>query len=529
MERIGREDTQDYLISGNRYANTGDFTDTINLGKRVRITENDVFLYPEDEDIKEHMDDLLQMINYHTECLVPVYKLKRDYYKGRHRKIIMQDGKKLGKPDNRIIVNFPKKLVNTFNGFFSGNPVTIQYQEGETPDVEINKKIQEFLKSNDYEDTFSEVSKYADIYGRAFLYTYSTDDPNTNEVKLNFAATTPIDTFVVYDDTVQHKPLFAVRCTSNETDIVGTLITDTADYVFKTSTNGDLEFTNTNEDLDVIKETDMHPYPGLPVIEFEENNERIGLFDDVVNLIDSIDKAMSEKANDVDFFSDAYLAISGVKLTKEQVENITNSHLINLYNGEENSAYDEKSVVPTADFLSKDSDDNTQEHYLDRAVNLLYQISQVVDLNDTQFGSAADASSGVALINKYQPMQTMANTKSRKFNKVLRQLFKIMFDVSGIKGDVENLTFKYTQDIPHDMEEESNVVQKLAGHVSDETLLSTLSFIDDPKKELDRISQEQKNNQNATLEIFNQQTDQEKAGEVNDNDSTGKEKDPATN
>ena len=48
------------------------------------------------------------------------------------------------------------------------------------------------------------------------------------------------------------------------------------------------------------------------MIEFILNDSRTGIFEGVVSLINAMNKATSEKANDVDYFADAYLAITGM-------------------------------------------------------------------------------------------------------------------------------------------------------------------------------------------------------------------------
>lgn len=480
-KQLYRRDNQDYLISGQRIANLNQFGDTIDLGDNVQVDESDVFIYPSELNLLDHLTDVQTMINYHRNHFVDVYKTKRNYYKGRHERIIRRKGKSLGKPDNRIVVNYPKKLINTFNGFFSGDPVQISYEDNGEPNNTINDQIQAFLKSNDYDDVFSEASKMADIYGRSYLYCYMDSE---NHPKLHMTVTSPIDTFAIYDDTVQHNQIAAVRYTYRNAKMRATLITDTGDYDIETDKQNNIQMTNIGDDG---KTMDAHPFPICPVIEFEENEERLGLLDDVANIIDSIDQSMSEKMNDVDYFGDAYLAITGVRLTRKQKEEIQQTKLFNLYADEDET---DSTQVPKVEFLNKISNDETQEHYLDRAIDMLYQITQVVNLSDSNFGMSADAASGVALINKYQAMQAMAKTKSRKMSKMLRKLFSIFFDVNSIQADVANLTFTYQQAVPHNDSEEATTFATVFGKIPDEKALQYLSKIDDPKAVAEQMEQE---------------------------------------
>ena len=384
---------QDYLLSGKRlkqdqYSNDGN----TKLNSNVTITDDDVFLYNSDANIEQNLDDVLNIIHYHETYIANKYTIKRDYYKGRHHGIINQPDKEMNKPDNRLIFNFPKKLVNTFNGYFSGEPVAIKYQTDSDTDSStdaLNKQIQSWLNDNDYADVFSEWSKQADIYGRSYLRLYQVNSA------VNMTVCSPRDTIVVYDDSVEHKPICAIRYSTSL--IEGTLITPTRDYQFEQQTGkgaSGLQYTNVETDDDgkqLVQSQDVHTFPILPVIELEEDDERTGIFDDVISLIDAIDSVQSAKDNDISSFSNEYMVVKGQKLTAEQVKDIIDNRLINLYQTNKASFNANNPIQPSVEFLTPDSNDETQEHFLDRVIDQVYQISQVVNLNDSNFGMSAQS------------------------------------------------------------------------------------------------------------------------------------------
>lgn len=524
---------QDYLLSGKRlkqdqYSNDGN----TKLNSNVTITDDDVFLYNSEANIEQNLDDVLNIINYHETYIANKYTIKRDYYKGRHHGIINQPDKEMNKPDNRLIFNFPKKLVNTFNGYFSGEPVAIKYQTDSDTDSStdtLNKQIQSWLSDNDYADVFSEWSKQADIYGRSYLRLYQVNSA------INMTVCSPRDTIVVYDDSVEHKPICAIRYSTSL--IEGTLITPTRDYQFEQQTGegaSGLKFTNVETDDDgkqLVQSQDVHTFPILPVIELEEDDERTGIFDDVVSLIDAIDSVQSAKDNDISSFSNEYMVVKGQKLTAEQVKDIIDNRLINLYQTNKASFNTNNPIQPSVEFLTPDSNDETQEHFLDRVIDQVYQISQVVNLNDSNFGMSAQSISGVALLQRYQPMQAKARTKALKMDKALRQVFTILFANWGNGAQISDLTFDHKQSIPHNALEEAQTVATLNGQVSDVTKLSFLSGIDDPQKEVDRLDKQNKENEQHAQDMADKYlTDQQKNGGVSDdNNQSGAPTDKSIN
>ncbi|GEO70449.1 phage portal protein [Levilactobacillus acidifarinae] len=525
-QQFSAANNQDFLLSG-RPLRIEDYagSEEIKLSQNVSLTDDDVFLYSANLDILDHLDDVFSIAAYHNQVIAQKYRMKRGYYKGRHYDIIHREKKPLNKPDSRLVINLPKKLVNTFNGYFSGDPVSIKHQTDGSGDDDWNDKIQAWLTECDYSDVFSEWAKQADIYGRSYLYAYLVDG------KLNFTVSSPRDTIVVYDDTVMHNPLFGIRYSTGDGEIIPTLITKDANYVLEKN-DGKVSVTNAdNANPEAVRKSDVHKFSQLPLIEFAEDDERTGIFDDVISLIDAIDSVLSAKTNDISSFADAYLVIKGVKLSEEQLKEIQDNRLINLYLSKKASFTNDTSIQPSAEFMTPDSNDETQENFLNRAIDLVYQISQVVNLNDSSMGMSAQAISGVALLQRYQPMQAKARTKALKMDKALRQLFGILFtDVwrePSLK--VSDLAFDHKRSIPHNLAEEADIVQKMNGQVDDVTKLGLFSGIDNPEKAVQRLKdQEAEEADLAAPQLQNYLSDQKKGGGVVDNPAAGAESHPAT-
>jgi len=116
----------------------------------------------------------------------------------------------------------------------------------------------------------------------------------------------------------------------------------------------------------------------------------------------------------------------------------------------------------------------------------------VANINDEKFGNA----SGISLEFKLQPMKNLAAMKERKFasgmNRRFKMIFKIWETLRRVKADEwRNLNYIFTRNIPRNLSEEADVAGKLSGIVSKETQLSVLSFVDNPRRELERIQKEE--------------------------------------
>lgn len=229
------------------------------------------------------------------------------------------------------------------------------------------------------------------------------------------------------------------------------------------------------------EEEKIHGFDGVPATEYVENKERTCIFEPAMSMIDAYNKAISEKANDVDYFADAYMKILGATLDDDDVEHIRDNRIIN---------FDEDADRLIVDFLQKPDGDTTQEHLIDRLEKLIFQISMVANISDENFGT----SSGIAMKYKLQGMSNLAKTKERKFTSGMNRRYKLIFSnpVSGMKeDDWVKLHYHFTPNIPSNVLEESQIAGNLDGIVSQETQLGVLSVVDNVQNEMKKIENEQ--------------------------------------
>ena len=207
-------------------------------------------------------------------------------------------------------------------------------------------------------------------------------------------------------------------------------------------------------------------------------------------MINAYNKAISEKANDVDYFADAYLKILGTFLDKDEIKHIRDDRVIN-FDGDA-----EKIIV---EFLQKPNGDTTQENLINRLERLIFQISMVANISDENFGT----SSGIALKYKLLAMSNLAKTKERKFTAGMNRRYKLIFSnpVSGMKkDDWVKIRYHFTLNYPANLLEESQIAGNLAGIVSQETQLKVLSVVDNVQQEIERMETEDMNRQDAVMQ-----------------------------
>ncbi len=405
--------------------------------------------------------DLLgQYIMKHRQQVDTRYQPLMDAYANRYP-IFYQAKKEDYKPDNRISVNFTKYITDTLNGFFIGHPVLVTSQ-----DETVNAYIQALDAYNSQDDKNSELSKMCSIYGHAYEH-YFVDEAG----KIGIIPLAPTQAFMIYDDSISCEPVYFVRY---YTDFYGVEHGELCDSkeVIPFVNDGGIQF----------GEPRLHGFDGVPATEYVENAEKIGVYESALPAINAYNKALSEKANEVDYFSDSYLAVLGTSVDQKGLRFIRENRVINFPNGDIDNI--------KVSFLERPSGDTTQENLLNRLEEKIYQISMVCNTSDDAFGT----SSGEALKLKLRPMMNLARTKERKFTAGMNRRYRLIFSnpLAEMPSDAwTGLSYKFTFDIPNNLADEASTARNLVGIVSEQTILKTLSCVEDVQKEMEQIKEDQ--------------------------------------
>lgn len=417
-------------------------------------------MYRVPKDTEMTLELLAEFMDKHKKAVSQKYKILQDAYMSDYE-ILHEKVKPAYKPDNRIVANFAKYIVDTFNGFFIGNPIKTV-----SDDDAVAEYIETLDRYNAQDDNNTELSKICSIYGKGYEM-YYTDE----EAELCITYLDPTEAFMIFDESIIERPMFFVRhYTDRKGTEYGSVSDATAVRYFKTT--GGYKW---------LTEWQPHYFDGVPATEFVENAERQGIFEPVLSMINAYNKAISEKANDVDYFADAYLKVLGARLEDEELKFIRSNRVINLPGDGA-----DKVLV---EFMEKPSGDETQENLIDRMERLIFNLSMVANISDENFGS----SSGIALKYKLQAMSNLEKMKKRKFEKGMCRRYKLLFShpLSKVPADAWiGLRYIFTPNIPANLLEESEIAKNLEGVVSKETQLNIISAVDNAKLEIGRMEKE---------------------------------------
>ena len=427
-------------------------------------------------------DVILKLIRQHKMVEQPrLHKLKR-YYLARND-ILNRTMSDSSKPNNKIANNYAGYITDTLVGYFVGEPIVYNCD-----DKEIMEQVQDIFNYNDEADENTELAKSASIYGVSYEQQYFDD-----EGKLRFHILPTEECVAVYDTTVENNLLYLIRY------YVDYDIKKDQRFYWVDVIDADRIVTyHSPELLDQLSKVseEEHYFGAVPIAVFKNNEEEVGDFEKVISLIDAYDKMESDSLNDFEYFTDAYLALYGFTADPEDIRAMKENRVLLMDEG------------TSAEWLIKDTADSPTENVKSRLDNDIHKFSFCPNMSDENFAANA---SGVAIKFKTMGTENLVSTKERKFKKGLQQRLELMSAVAGLLDNGFNwrdIKITFSRNLPANDADAADMINKLTGIVSDETLLSQLSFVDDIQQEVERVKKqkEEEKEQNPLLQSLSYQT-----------------------
>lgn len=442
-------------------------------------------------------DTILQQLLLNAKSQQNRYDALIDYYTGYHD-ILDRTFSDSSKPNNKCVNNFASYIIDVRAGYFTGLPITYNSDN----DLYL-RDIQSITNKNNDGDTTNELDKLTNIHGHAFELFWIDED---GEIRYKYIPASEM--IAVYSSDISETMIYAIRHYKVE-DIMTTGVyseyvevyspTSVTEYKFE------YEYDADNYTLEPVAQY-PHVFGKVPVIEYLNNAERTSSIEDVITLIDAYNVAQSDSVNEVQYFNDAYLVLKNLDATDDSdVADMKNNRIMKVQGDGD------------AKWLTKQIQDAYIEHLKQRISDDVHKFSKTPNLVSDEFVSNL---SGTAIRYKVWGLEQDTASKERKWRKSLKQRIEFLTDYLNVKGknyDHTELTITFNRNMPQNTTELGQLVSQLAGTVSKETLLGQIPFVEDVKRELTLIKQEEQEAQEQQLQMMEQQQ------QLNQKYSTGQE------
>lgn len=429
-------------------------------------------------------------IKQHQGTLARLNKLS-DYYDGK-QDISNRTFGNPNIPNHKIVANHAKYIVDIATGFLVGNPIAYSGSQ-------VDKILDEYSRM-DIISHDTELEKDLSVFGIGYelMYLAPVDEGDT---EIRIKSIDPRGIFVVTDDTVDKNPLFGVHY-QQRFKLDGSL-----NYYLINVYTEDKIFTYHAKGLSkgqmTLFEESEHYFGAVPVVEYRNNEERQGDFEQQISQFDAYNLLQSDRINESEQRVNSILFIKGFTL------------------GEDNLTHD--SIIETTEkdsdlkWLIKEIKEADNEVLRQSLLDDIHKFSYIPSMTDEHFAGNV---SGEAMKYKLFGLLQLLSIKTRYMSKSLRKRLELMRNILNTKGsniDISDVKITFKPNLPINTNDLASIINQLKGILPLETLIGWLPDIDDPAEQLQKLEEEQsksiQNQQqalgNGTLPKFDEVEDEE--------------------
>ena len=397
-----------------------------------------------------------------------------DYYDGKHT-ILNKANRSQNKADAKVVSGYAAYITTIATAYFLGKNISYKADEG-LAGYDI---LSEYLATEEEQKTNFELALNCSIFGKGYELVYI---DSLKQLKTKCLDTR--DVFVIKDNTIDRNIIGAIRFGINKikTDEIEITLEvydnrTVTTYRYMVSDNWSAKDISNARNLISRK---PHGFTSVPVIEYLNNKNSKGDFENVITYIDAYDTAVSTSIDDLTDFSDAYLVLKNLGGTNEDdIERIRIDKIFNV-NGD-GDAY----------WLIKQVNDTYSQNVKDRINDDIHKFSFTPDMGDEKFSGNT---SGVALEFKLLPLEQLGSQKEMYFKDALNKRLQLIIDYLGLSVKPTQIQKVFTRNLPRNLKEISEIMKNLKGLISDETLISLFPQVEDAKSELEKMKTEAEEN-----------------------------------
>ena len=341
---------------------------------------------------------------------------------------------------NRIVENRANEIVSFKVGYLFGEP--IQYI-GRNTDESVTKGVSalnELMFAEDKATQDQEIGEWQMICGTAFRLVLPDEPSEEDESPFEMYTLDPRDTFVVYSNEVGNKPLMGVKYSKGDDEIIHySVYTDNYYWLI---------------DGDIINKAESKPHAldMIPIFEYPANNARLGSFEIVLPLLDTINNIESNRMDGMEQTIQAFIKFVNCDITAEDFRELKELGAIKV-----------KSVdgaTADVDVVTNDLNQSQSQTLKEDCYNAILTICGMPNRNGGT--STSDTGAAVLLRDGWSLAEARAKDSENIFKKSEKKMLKLVLricrDLSDIDLRLKDIELQFTRRNYENIQSKSQVL-----------------------------------------------------------------------
>lgn len=355
-----------------------------------------------------------------------------NYYKGI-QPILEREKKIRSEINNKIVENHANAIVKFKTGYLLEKPIQYVARKDEVDDDSISY-LNDCMVLENKESQDKKIANHQAICGTAYRLAL----PNRNYIEgenspFNIYTTDPRYSFVVYSTKIGNEALVGVvfytrKNESGKQEIVLQAYTKDKLYIY---VNGESTY----------RSVESHIYGSIPLIEYPYNEERIGAFEIVIDLLNAINLVQSNRLDGVEQFIQALLIFKNVDINKEDLLDLIELGAIKIKD-------DGEGVEANVQYLTQELNQTQVQQLKDDMLEVVYKVCGL----PLERGGSTGNSQGAVIMRdgwsgveaKAQETELMFKASEREFLKLALRYTRI-FTASKYDIALGDLEIKFTR------------------------------------------------------------------------------------
>ncbi len=390
---------------------------------------------------KENVVDVLQKaLNVHYLNSSEIDYLW-EYYKGNQP--ILHRVKDV-RPEicNKIVENRANEIVAFKVGYLCGEPIQYVGRNGKEETTNAITLLNELMFAEDKSSKDQQIVEWQMICGTAFRLVLPDSEEGEDEAPFEIFTLDPRETFVVYSNQIGNKPLMAVKyCKDSDTQITTYSVYTKNQYFLIEDT--------------IVKEVKPHALGMIPIFEYPANNARMGAFEVVLPLLDTINLIASNRMDGMEQLIQAFIKFINCDISKEEYEEFLELGAIKVKSVDGQAA--DVGVVTT------ELNQSQSQTFKDDCYNAVLTICGMPNRNGGT--STSDTGAAVLLRDGWSLAEARAKDSEHMFKSSEKQMLKLVLRICGTLSDLKlklsEIELKFTRRNYENIQSKSQVLDTM--------------------------------------------------------------------
>ena len=334
-----------------------------------------------------------------------------DYYRGK-QPILGRTKDIRPEINNKLIENRANEIVSFKVGYLMGEPIQYVNRSGNETATDGVNRLNEFVFAEDKSTKDKELADWFTICGTAYRMVIPDslgDEPD--EAPFEIYTLDPRDAFVVYFNGLGNKPIMGVKYVVKEdSTIIYSVYTDKMYF----EVAGD----------SVVK-AQPHSLGNIPIIEYPANSARLGAFEIVLSLLDSINEIGSNRLDGIEQFVQALLMFKGVDVDADDFDTLLEKGGIKV------------PLEGDVKYLVQELNQTQTQTFVDYMYQTVLTICGMPNRNGGS--STSDTGSAVIMRDGWSAAEARAKDTELMFKKSEKQFLKLAIRITN---DLKNMGLK---------------------------------------------------------------------------------------